>query len=70
MLLESADLLSAKMREIRDAGRVVGVDRIAVMAALNLAREVVELSSERAAMDSAFGEHIERIESIISTTGA
>ncbi|MEY4357826.1 MAG: hypothetical protein RL469_1152, partial [Pseudomonadota bacterium] len=36
-LLDSAELLNAKMREIRDNGKIVGADRIAVMAALNLA---------------------------------
>ena len=35
-LLDSAEYLSVKMREIRDSGKVVGLDRIAVMAALNI----------------------------------
>ncbi len=39
-LLESARYLDQKMREIRDTGRVVGLDRIAVMAALNIAHEL------------------------------
>ena len=30
-LLESAELLNRKMKEIRDSGKVVGVDRIAVL---------------------------------------
>jgi cell division protein ZapA len=37
-LLDSAEFLNKKMREIRDTGKVVGADRIAVMAALNMAR--------------------------------
>jgi cell division protein ZapA len=41
-LLESADLLNRKMREIRDSGKVVGVDRIAVMAALNMTHELLQ----------------------------
>jgi cell division protein ZapA len=41
-LLDSAELLNGKMREIRDSGKVVGLDRIAVMAALNLANEVLK----------------------------
>ena len=41
-LLDSAELLSGKMREIRDSGKVVGLDRIAVMAALNLANELLK----------------------------
>jgi cell division protein ZapA len=39
-LLQSAELLNRRMREIRDSGKVVGLDRIAVMAALNLANEL------------------------------
>ena len=40
-LLDSAEILNTKMREIRDNGRVVGLDRIAVMAALNMANELI-----------------------------
>ena len=42
-LLDSAEYLNVKMREIRDAGNIVGLDRIAVMAALNLAHELLKL---------------------------
>ncbi|MFM7462085.1 MAG: cell division protein ZapA [Burkholderiales bacterium] len=38
-LLASVDLLNRKMKEIRDTGKVVGNERIAIMAALNLAHE-------------------------------
>ena len=41
-LLASADLLNRKMREIRDSGKVVGLDRVAVMAALNLANDLLK----------------------------
>ena len=40
-LLDSAEILDSKMREIRDTGRIVGLDRIAVMAALNMAHELI-----------------------------
>jgi len=40
-LLDSAEVLNEKMREIRDSGRIVGTDRIAVMAALNMANELI-----------------------------
>jgi cell division protein ZapA len=42
-LLASAEYLNKKMREIRDTGKVVGADRIAVMAALNMANELLRL---------------------------
>ena len=40
-LVASAELLNHKMREIRDSGKVVGLDRVAVMAALNLANDLL-----------------------------
>jgi len=40
-LMRSADYLDRKMREIRDAGKIVGSDRIAVMAALNISHELL-----------------------------
>ena len=38
-LLEAVDYLNRKMLEIRDAGKVIGLERIAIMAALNIAHE-------------------------------
>lgn len=46
-LTEAVSLLDARMREIRDGGKVASIDRIAVMAALNLAHEA--LRAKRAA---------------------
>ncbi len=40
-LLDSAEYLNNRMREIRDSGKVVGLDRIAVIAALNMANELL-----------------------------
>ena len=39
--------LNGKMREIRDSGKVVGLDRIAVMAALNMANELLKTGRGR-----------------------
>jgi len=44
-LLESARLVDEKMREIRDARKMVGADRVAVMAALNLAHDLLMLQA-------------------------
>ena len=37
--------LTEKMSEIRSSGKVVGIDRIAVMAGLNLAHEAIQSGS-------------------------
>jgi len=42
-LTNAANTLNDKMREIRDTGRVFGIERIAVMAALNLTHELLEV---------------------------
>jgi cell division protein ZapA len=39
-LIHSAHQLDVQMRKMRDSGKVTGPDRIAVMAALNLAHEL------------------------------
>ncbi len=41
-LFASAEFLTEKMKAIRDSGKIVGADRIAVMAALNMAHELLE----------------------------
>jgi len=41
-LLDSAEYLNAEMKKIRDSGKVIGLDRIAVMAALNMANELLK----------------------------
>lgn len=38
-LLEAVDYLNKKMLEIREGGKVIGLERIAIMAALNIAHE-------------------------------
>lgn len=40
-LLEAVDYLNRKMQEIRGGGKVVGLERIAMMAALNVAHELL-----------------------------
>jgi cell division protein ZapA len=50
-LLAAAKLLDGKMRELRGGNRMAAVDRIAVLAALNLAHELQQLRSESDSRD-------------------
>ena len=54
-LLDSAEYLDAKMREVRDSGKVVGLDRIAVISALNIANELIKLRRYGSAVESDVG---------------
>jgi cell division protein ZapA len=51
-LMASARLLDGRMREIRQTGRVIGSDRIAVLAALNLAHELVQIQRGQGGQDT------------------
>ena len=68
-LLASAELLNHKMREIRDSGKVVGLDRIAVMAALNMANEMIGTKSQDEELRNVVGLRLksmrERLESAL-----
>jgi cell division protein ZapA len=44
-LITAVNYLDKKMREIRDTGKVIGVERIAIMAALNLSHELLTTHS-------------------------
>lgn len=61
-LLEAARLVDARMRSIREAGRIKSIDRIAVMAALQFAHEL--LGGEGSGAESAMTKSAERIRRI------
>jgi cell division protein ZapA len=44
-LLDAVSYLDSKMREIRDAGKIIGAERIAMMAALNITHELLNTKS-------------------------
>ena len=51
-LLQAVAYLDQKMAEIKSSGRVASVERIAVMAALNIAHELLEARTQRATPSS------------------
>jgi cell division protein ZapA len=68
-LLDSAEYLDAKMREVRDTGKVVGLDRIAVISALNIANELIKLKQQGSSLEGDIGSRLktlrERVESAL-----
>jgi cell division protein ZapA len=71
-LLDSAEILNAKMREIRDSGRIVGLDRIAVMAALNMANDLIHAQARDQQLESDISERLksisDRVDSVLTST--
>ena len=68
-LLDSAEVLNAKMLEIRDSGRVVGLDRIAVMGALNMANDLLHAQARDRLLEGDLSERLktisDRVDSIL-----
>ncbi len=68
-LMRCAELLNTRMREIRDSGKIIGLDRIAVMAALNITHELLRADQADDKVDDRLGDRIkllrERVESAL-----
>ena len=69
-LLDSAEFLNRKMREIRDSGKVVGLDRIAVMAALNITNELLRSQGRDESLETGVADRLrvmrERVETALT----
>ena len=55
-LERSAELLNEKMEEIRNSSQIIGLERIAVMAALNLAHDLIQ--TEQSAEQNSFASDV------------
>jgi cell division protein ZapA len=55
-LIHSAQQLDVQMRKMRDSGKITGPDRIAVMAALNLAHELQIMKNQNAMLNQRLSE--------------
>ena len=70
-LLASARFLDSRMREIRQTGRVIGTDRIAVLAALNIVHELLQMQNGQSGVDTEvtrrLGRLQERIGEVLAT---
>ena len=68
-LLDSAEILNDKMREIYDSGRIVGLDRIAVMAALNMANDLLHAQARDRILEGDVSSRLkvisDRVESVL-----
>jgi cell division protein ZapA len=71
-LLDSAEILNDKMREIRDSGRIVGLDRIAVMAALNMANDLIHAKARDQELEGGISDRLklisDRVDNVLSGT--
>jgi cell division protein ZapA len=60
-LLESARYLNERMTDIRESGKVVGIDRIAVITALNMAHDIIAAGPASDSVMDNCGERIRQL---------
>lgn len=60
-LIASAQHLNQQMIEVRDSGNIIGTDRIAVMAALNIVHELKALQKQSQFSGHGIGEHLAQL---------
>lgn len=64
-LLEAAKTLDDKMKEIRATGKVFGIERIAVMAALNVTHELLQKRPENDESSSALARLNAKLDAVL-----
>ena len=58
-LIAAAAYLDGKMREVRNASRAAGAERVAVMAALNIAHELMQLKQRGESDSGMLAQHLQ-----------
>ena len=65
-LIASARGLDERMREVHDGGKVFGLDRIAVIAALNIAHDNLRLRNQLDALNGDLSKLTVRVEGVLT----
>jgi cell division protein ZapA len=64
-LLDAVAFLDKRMREIRDAGKIASIERIALMAALNITHELLSMKVGRGVDVSDFKRRMDSMQAAI-----
>ncbi|MDH5191363.1 MAG: cell division protein ZapA [Gammaproteobacteria bacterium] len=66
-LLAAAQMLNQKMKDLRQGGKVIGAERIAVMAGLNLAHEMIKQQSGRNDVNKGISTRIQMLQNKVES---
>jgi cell division protein ZapA len=69
-LLRSADLLNAQLRDVRRSGKVIGLERMLVMVALNMANDLARLRTHQEALENGAGTRVRQMRERVEKTVA
>jgi cell division protein ZapA len=67
-LMRSADYLNDKMKEVQRNGKVIGMDRITIMASLNMAHELLKQQENEADLDQSVSKRLFALQEKIDAT--
>lgn len=67
-LLRSADFLNDKMKEVQRNGKVIGMDRITIMAALNMAHEFLQQQENSVNLDQSLAGRLFTLQEKVDAT--
>ncbi len=67
-LLASASMLNEKMQEIKSNGKIIGAEKIAVMAAINIAHDLIRSSNQTNTVDDKVANRLVDLKTSIDTT--
>jgi cell division protein ZapA len=67
-LLRSAEYLNARMKDVQRNGKVIGMDRITIMASLNMAHELLKQQESEADLDQSVSKRLFALQEKIDAT--
>lgn len=62
-LQEAAGYLNKKMQEVQDSGKAINLERIAIMAALNISNDLLQASKQKSSLMDKVNQQITHIQS-------
>jgi len=65
-LMNSTNFLNDKMKEVRDTGKVIGMDRISIMAALNITHDLLKYKDQAESFEQDAGPRLLALQDKIS----
>jgi cell division protein ZapA len=66
-LQEAASYLNKKMQEVQDSGKAINLERIAIMAALNITNDLLQSGKQKTSLMDKINQQITHIQSKLET---
>jgi cell division protein ZapA len=67
-LQQAAEYLNQKMNEVKESGKVINLERIAIITALNLAHQFLQLDQQKSHHMNKINQHISKLQDKLDAT--